>query len=68
MDIRKATEYIELLEENLNLMQRRHESMQKVQDNYGKHNADNYLRNIDELNVLIEENNQKLKNIKEDKN
>ena len=66
MDIKKGAEYIALLEENLHLMQQRHESMQKVQENYGRHNADNYLRKIDELNVLIEENNQKLKAIKEE--
>ena len=65
MDIKKGSEYIRLLEDNLNLMQQRHESMQKVQDNYGKHNADNYLRNIDKLNVLIKENNHKLKEIRE---
>ena len=66
MDIKKGAEYIALLEENLNLMQQRHESMRKVQDNYGRHNAHNYLRKIDELNVLIEENNHKLKGIKEE--
>lgn len=65
MDAERAVQYIKLLEDNLDLMQRRQDFMQEVQKNYGNHKADSYLRNINELDVLIKENNQKLKEIKE---
>ena len=67
MNADKTGQYIELLEENLNFMQQRQELMQKVQNNYGNHKADKFLRSIRELDVQIEQNNNKLKKIKQEK-
>lgn len=63
----QTREYIVLLENNLSLMQQRHDFMQRVQEYYGTHRADVFIKNIESLEKLIEENNQKINNLKKDR-
>ena len=64
MNEQQTEEYIELLENNLVLMQQRHDLMHRVQEHYGTYKADVFLKSIGKIERLIDGNNQKIRSLK----
>ena len=66
MNTKQLGEYIVLVDEVLNLHHEKEDLLQKVISNYGTYPVDGYMKNVRQLDGLIESKMQRIKILKDE--